>query len=83
MQDSYIIRSAVRRPSFQLFSYFLFQIERPNGKIVILFLMVNIKLSLSAIGFLVNWLPASFPLKFLFFFFTLIDNQQVFRAVFK
>ena len=56
MQDSYIVRSAVRHPSFQLFSYLLLQIERPNGNIVILFLIVNIKLSLKVIGFLVNWL---------------------------
>ena len=69
MRDSYIFRSAVRHRSFQLFSYLLFQIERPNGNIVILFLIVNIKLSLNVIGFLVNWLSACFLLKFLFLFF--------------
>ena len=71
MRDSYIFRSAVRHRSFQLFSYLLFQIERPNGNIVILFLIVNIKLSLNVLGFLVKLAFCLFSFEISVSFFSL------------
>ena len=68
MTDTYILECRTAS-IFSDISYLLFQIERPNGNIVMLFLIVNIKLSLNVIGFLVNWLSACFLLKFLFLSF--------------